>query len=360
VWRGDAATAAQREADVLAARTRLLLERVGGAGVELLALAAALEEAQTVARRSIAEQDAAQRDYERILATTFPMLDPVAEAERQRTFTDERDRRQRLARSRYEAALTQLGLKRRALTRRLLSLAATPLRGSTEVTLPGPNTAQGVLHDLLGDLPLTRTELVPPECKTVAVDVYDDVDTGLPEWSLEQKLTDAGIIPGPSVIDKIGWGSGVAVTATQYGLTGALHPSGMVSRAAENPAVRRTVDTLTKADKVAGWAGIGLTGVTTTASQLDSDSRKYSNMPTWKLFSRGLVQGGIAGFGGALAGAACSRVPILGPVLAPACGAAGTAAGQQAGRWVNTRVGLAPTRQDTKHTVTVPLQAVWN
>ncbi|WP_323095751.1 hypothetical protein [Intrasporangium sp. YIM S08009] len=363
VWQGDAATAAQREADVLAGRTRLLLERVGGAGAELLALAVALEEAQAVARRSIAEQDAAQRDYERDVNPAFPLLDPVARAEHQRALTDERDRRQRLARSRYEAVMAQLHLKRRALTRRLLSLATAPLRGGTSGTggtLPGPNTAQGVMHDLVGDLTLTMTALLPPECTTVAVDVYDNVDTGLPEWSLEQKLTDAGIIPGPSVIDKIGWGSGAAVTSAQYGLAAALRPSGTVSRVAGNPAVRRTVDTLNKADKVAGWVGIGLSGATTMAGQLDSDSRKYTNMPTWKLLARGAVQGTLAGGLGGAAGAGCARVPVVGPVLSPACGAVGTAIGQEAGRQVNNSSILKPERADTRRTVSVPLQAVWN
>ncbi len=360
VWQGDAATAAQREADVLAGRTRLLLERVGSAGAELLALAVALEEAQLVARRSIDEQDAAQRDYERAVNPAFPMLDPMARAEHQRALTDERDRRQRLARGRYEAVMTQLHLRRRALTRRLLSLATTPLRGGTGSTVAGPNTAQGVMHDLVGDLTLTMTELLPPACRTVAVDVYDNVDTGLPEWSLEQKLTDAGVTPGPSVLDKIGWGSGAAVTATEYALAGALHPSGMVSRAAPNPAVQRAVDTLKKADKVAGWVGTGLSGVSTTAGQLDSDARKYSNMPTWKLFARGAVQGVLAGGGGAVAGGACAKVPVVGPVLSPACDAVGTAAGQQAGRAVNDSEVLKPTREDTRRTVAVPLQAVWN
>ncbi|WP_076263818.1 hypothetical protein [Intrasporangium flavum] len=358
VWQGTGADVARAEAAHLASRSRLVLEQVGGIGPALLALAIALEAAQTVARASLREQEDATAQYEADVQASAFTFTPEQRQHRLHLAVEVRDRRLQLARGRYEEALATLHVRRRALTRQLGELATQRFGPGS---LAGPFVVapvRNVQDEIIGDLPLTQRMLVPPKDVQVPVDEYDDLQTGLPEWSLSQGLIDAGITSGPKVVDQVSWGIGASITATQIVGNGVESIDWYSNRVVPGTSYGPAMSTLKTINKWVGRAGTVATAATTGVSQVLDDNEKYPNMPWWKRSLRAGVQGGTAAVVGFGSGVACAPA---GPMGSVACGVAGGAYGQEIGRRTNATWSLlAPTREDTKQTRLRPLVAEWN
>ena len=358
VWQGTGADVARAEAGRLAIRSRLVLEQVGALGPALLSLATALEAAQAVARTSLREQEDSTAQYEADVQASAFTFTPEERQHRLHVAVEVRDRRLRVARRRYEEVMVPLQVRRQALTRVLGELGAQRFGPGS---VAGPFVvapARNVQDEIIGDLPLTQRMLVPPKDVLVPVDEYDDVQSGLPEWSLAQGLVDACITSGPKVVDQVSWGIGASITATQIVGNGVESVDWYSNRAVPGTSYGPAMSTLKTINKWVSRAGTAATAATTGVSQMLDDNEKYHNMSGAKRFWRSVVQSGVTAVTGAAAGAACGAG---GPIASVACGVAGTAYGQDVGRRINASIPvLAPTREDTKRTRLSPLVAEWN